>query len=390
MKLYKYIILGAAVVFGFTGCADEGPELVGKLEVSASISSCTPTTASIAITIPNNSDNILASMSHYSLDAFVRPADGGNTYTKGRVSYRLSDGKDIYETLFTQLSPNTTYNLYIRDNGTEEFVTDGALIQVANFSFTTTKSGEYNLGDATMEVIYAMEGQALLHIALPYGVGTSRSEMTLRYTTDPTFKQFNSITYGYGDEFDSRREYNAAYDISVSDGVTYIDAALPNLQVGSKYYVDITGTFYLMEENGSFIDEMAGINVIKCYPAGFEMPTLDSFKKVGNATMSINWVDLSSAYLSFSYTSIGGPSSHYSCEVVYAFSKTEDFAEYITLRSDITHNCIVEGLEEGTTYFVRIYGYFTEQGYDDEGGWYERNIPGYVTTDPESFTTLTK
>ena len=380
---FKNILICALAAFSLASCADEGPDVVTNVEISATTTTVTSTTVALRLTVPGTNSNDLFNIPYEIMAAYLKDESSseGMMY-RTSVYYSPSQNPENYaDVLFSGLKPSTKYTLYveIRDvYSSDELPLDGATIQVPGYTVTTTTTGDYaGLGIAELTVDYAMFEQAVVEITLPDGVFTESDESVIQVSTEANFLTYNTIIPYQSSEFG-----RVEYDVNDITGKARFIVYLYELTEGCHYYIRVAGKFYF--KNGYNTEYIDGLDIINGGTDGFTFPTMQQLPKVGTVELIVSQTNIDYTTIDFVFPKgMEYWDRYYSGHIV--ISTDPDFNTITDIREcESYYSTVIGGLTPATTYYVRLYSSFTIENQYGES----EIVSGYVETDPKSFTTL--
>lgn len=161
-KIKTYLLV--LTLLCLCGCAEEGPYTLGKLECNVEVSSITPNTAAVTVSIPDSKDNLIG-RDYCSI--FLSDHPLSNSTNRDDL---ISTNNQYNTAFFSNLHPNTTYYVIIYPdiyfNGKNQ--SPNRYLYDTGYSFTTTAEGDYsNLGDVKADVLFAGADFTLFQVSFP-------------------------------------------------------------------------------------------------------------------------------------------------------------------------------------------------------------------------------
>lgn len=252
--MFKNIIsyvLGLTLLF-LCSCAEEGPYTLGKLECQVEVSSISPNTAVVSVSIPDSKDNLLNDGHSYgSIYLSDHPLSSSQKMDEVIKGNRVDSSNDSKYS-FTNLIPNTTYYVILENNIYFNGKNDYSEVEYyyTGFSFTTSAEGDYSkFGEPTAEVVEAESGFAAIRITLPEGLRLKNSYMD-PYSEEGAYLEV-STSPNMSDAIEGKV-------ISSSVGTNQIIFLFTGLK-DSQYYLRLRG--YFMTASGYVFDQMITLNV---------------------------------------------------------------------------------------------------------------------------------
>lgn len=244
-KINIYLLV--LTLLSFCSCAEEGPYTLGKLECYVEVSSITPSTATVTVSIPDSDDNLFNGSYATILLSDHYPSPNYDYMSNNLITADPVSNRSTF--YFSNLTPSTTYYV-ISDN---HILFNGKsdnfewYYYYTGYSFTTSaegdSEGDYStIGDVTAEVVNAESGFAAIRITLPEG---------LQFYSGRSIYLEASMSPDFSDTIETKEDIFWHYD---GRQVTFQLADLkPN-----KYYLRLRGDFSL---EGHLIDQTLTVNV---------------------------------------------------------------------------------------------------------------------------------
>lgn len=263
MKNFKYIFILLAAVLA-TACADEGPEIVAKLDVTGSVTNITPISADLQIVVGNGNDNIIRSL--YNVDVISEQDEWMYCNHIGTLP-GLDATTYLYKT--ESLKPNTTYKVYIR--GCTDPDGDGETIEIclSELTFTTMSIDEVASAAEFKMTTQSVEDNAV-RFTIQYPTELSLGDESCLYISqrphfadDPhyitiPFSERNSRAAQSSEQHASLSiTSDYVYDEGQEVVVRRISVFISGLQASTTYYVSLDAIVQLNDKYGYPIDEVS-------------------------------------------------------------------------------------------------------------------------------------
>lgn len=278
MKHIHYLfILFASLLTLTTSCADEGPELIGKMDVDVEVISTTPQSVTLKVTIPQR-DNLVTHLQQATLQQ--EGYDNGNYGDILPIINENEEPTGDYYVTFAGLSPSSSYKLWLElqtkfiESPVElGYGHDWWAYQRFNWCYgkpiTTAKAGDFSAVKVPTKIVSTTDKTAILRMACPtgYSWNASDNDILFRCGTSENLDNDPNVKHIRWREKDSQSSGDGYISNIYNDSIQVV---VTDLEPSKQYYFDLvtelrslwndeaTGTITIKPEISSFSTTAAG------------------------------------------------------------------------------------------------------------------------------------